>query len=91
MRSLMNAGIMPQQIIKQKMKVQRRIPVTLLSLTGLVLLLASFFIRSDESASLARSFGFGFIFAAILFFLFKEKFGYKPSREEIEKKIFGKK
>ena len=66
--------------------------ITIVLSIGVILLLAtSFFIRDKETAGLARSMGYGLLLAIIIFRFFKGTFGYKPTREEVEEKMFGKK
>jgi uncharacterized membrane protein YozB (DUF420 family) len=74
---------------KPRLKDQRSAITIILSIAALVLLAASFFIRNEEAQNLTRLMAYGLILATILFRLFKGTFGYKPTREEIEEKIFG--
>lgn len=76
---------------KARLKDQRNAITIVFSIAALILLAASFFIRNEEAGKLARLMGYGLILATILFRLFKGTFGYKPTREEIEEKIFGNK
>lgn len=73
---------------KTRLKSQKRITAIILSTAALVMLFASFFIRNIETQKLVRVMGYTFIIATILFSLFKGEFGYKPTRVEIEEKMF---
>jgi uncharacterized membrane protein YozB (DUF420 family) len=74
---------------KARLKDQRSAVAIVLSIAALVLLAASFFIRNEEAKNLTRLMAYGLILATILFRVIKGTFGYKPTREEIEEKIFG--
>ena len=69
---------------------QRRIITIVLAVAAIVLLAVSFFINEKELQNLIRISGIGLVLAIILFRLFRKKFGYKPTREEIEERVFGK-
>jgi uncharacterized membrane protein YwaF len=75
---------------KTKLKEQKKTITIVLLLAALALLLTSFFIRNNETQKLVRLMGFGLLLATLIFRLFKGEFGYKPTREEIEEKMFGK-
>lgn len=67
---------------------RRRIRIILL-VAAFVVFVISFFVRDDTSKYLFRSMGFAFLVASSLLLLFKGEFGYKPTREELEAKVFG--
>jgi uncharacterized membrane protein YwaF len=72
-----------------RLKEQRSTVTIVLSIAALVLFIISFFIRNDRTQNLLRMMGWVFVLATIVFRLFKGEFGYKPTREEIEEKMFG--
>lgn len=75
---------------KTKLQQQKRTVTIILSITALVLLLASFFIKDGQVQNIIRLMGYGFILSTIIFRLFKGEFGYKTTREELEEKMFGR-
>jgi uncharacterized membrane protein YwaF len=74
---------------KARLKEQRSSITIVLSIAALALLTASFFIRNEQAQNFTRLMGYILILATILFRLFNGTFGYKPTREEVEEKIFG--
>ncbi len=74
---------------KTKLKEQKNVVTIVLLITAIILLVVSFFISNSGTQSLLRIMGYGFIIASIIFRLFKGEFGYKPTREEIEERMFG--
>ena len=75
---------------KTRLKQQKGTVTIILSITALVLLLASFFIKDGQAQNIVRLMGYGFILSTIIFRLFNGEFGYKTTREELEEKMFGK-
>jgi hypothetical protein len=80
-------GMVDKKIIKK----QRSIVTVVLSVGAIILIAVSFFIREEKTQNLVRLMGFVFMLAMILFRLFKGDFAYKPTREEIEERMFGNK
>jgi hypothetical protein len=76
---------------KTRLKKQRITVTIILSITALLLLLTSFFIKNGQTQNMVRLMGYGFILSTIIFRLFRGEFGYKATREELEEKMFGKK
>ena len=76
---------------KDRIKQQRSTVTIILSIAAIVLILSSLLIKNEESSNLIRTIGFGIMLASILFRVFKGNFAYKPTREEIEERMFGKK
>jgi hypothetical protein len=76
---------------KTKIKKQRSVVTIVLSVAAIVLIAVSFFIREDKTRNIVRLMGFVFMLAMLLFRLFKGDFAYKPTRKEIEERMFGNK
>jgi uncharacterized membrane protein YwaF len=76
---------------KARLRQQKKTITIILSITALLLLLTSFFIKNGQTQNLIRLMGYGFILSTIIFRLFRGEFGYKATREELEDKMFGKK
>ena len=73
---------------KTNWKEQNDSMTIVLSAAALVLLAISVFARHTEIRSLATWLGFGFVLAAVLFKLFGARLGHKPSRGELEDRVF---
>jgi uncharacterized membrane protein YozB (DUF420 family) len=73
-----------------RLKGQRNTVTIVLSISALILLVISFFIRNGETRNLVRIMAYAFILSTIIFRLFKDEFGYKSTREEFEEKMFGR-
>lgn len=65
------------------------IPVILLFAAAMLLIIGSF-AEEVESKKILKILGIAFLLSAFIFRRFYGRFGYKPSREEIEQKIFEK-
>ena len=77
--------------IKRRLRPENIIMIWLGAM-GVLLLLVSLFIVNGDIERIIKWIGYGLIWAAIIFKLFivNPGFGYKPTREEIEKKQFDK-
>lgn len=64
--------------------------IIILSAAAGLLLLLSFFITNVEGKRLVRVIGYVLVVAGILSKAFSGKFDYKPTREELEERMFGK-
>ena len=73
-----------------RLREQKKLITRTLISAVILFVLASFIIKNEESKSLMKYMAGGCLVAAIIFNLFKSNFGYKPTREELENKEFGK-
>jgi hypothetical protein len=55
------------------------------------LLIAGLLVEEKDTKRILFTLGSGFFIGMVISKLFKKDFGYKPTREEIEEKVFGKK
>ena len=75
---------------ERKIREPRRLVSLILALAAMVLLTTSFFVRNAETTKLLRLISFALLLGNIIYLLFQGSFGYKPTREEMEEKLFGK-
>ena len=73
-----------------RMKGQRKIIVIMLMLGSLVSMVIGLLVKENELKIILLAMGAGLLAAAFIAKAFSGKFGYKPTREEVEEKIFGK-
>ena len=72
------------------MKGQRKVMATILLLGSLVCMIIGLIIKENELKIIMLGIGAGLFAAAFIAKAFGGRFGYKPTREEMEEKIFGK-
>ena len=69
---------------------QRKTVVSILAFSAMILFFIGCFIKDRETGSTLQIMGCVLILATF-FMVFKLKIGYKPTEEEIEERMFGKK
>ncbi len=75
----------------KNIKEQRSVVMIVLVIAVLILAIISRLIRDKQTAELLTWISVALMIGLLIFRLFRGKFGYKPTREELEEKVFEKK
>jgi uncharacterized membrane protein YiaA len=76
---------------RTRLKQQKSIIQLILLIVGVLFLIIGLLFYNETNKVIVFGLGFGLLIAVIILRVFKNDFGYKPTREEIEEKIFEKK
>ena len=80
-----------QNTERRRIEAQLNVVTIVLTIAALVLAIVSLLAADRQVAGLLRWISFGLMLALLLFRVFIGRFGSKPTREEVEEQVFGKK